>query len=80
MIAPIRFDILQTFDILKYADPAMTAIFWIWMVVFILLGIVLSYHWREYGYNILAAWLFTAIYFSVGIGLLAGMFIAKTIL
>lgn len=77
MVPTIRFDILQTFDFLRYAEPAMTIIFSIWLGIFILLGIVLSFHWREYGYNIFAAWLFTAFYFAVGIGLLAGMFAAN---
>ena len=77
MISPIRFDGLSTFSLLKYVEPAMPIILSIWLGVFILAGIALSYHWKEYGYNIIAAWIFTFCYFAIGAGLLAGMFIAQ---
>lgn len=74
---PIRFDILSHLNIAKFAGAAMPIVLSLWLGVFILLGIVLSYHWREYGYNIFAAWLFTVLYYVIGVGLIAGMFIAK---
>ena len=78
MINPIRFDTISSFSIVQYIGPAMPIILGIWLIVYVLLGIVLSYHWNQYGYNIIAAWLFVALYFVIGGALIAGMLIATS--
>ena len=73
----IRPDILFTFDLAKFSGTAMGVIFTVWLIVFILLGIVLSFHWRQYSYNVFGAWLFTFLYFTIGIALLIAMAAAQ---
>lgn len=74
---PFQISILSHWNIIKIASVGMPIVFSVWIGVFILLGVVLSFHWREYGYNVIAGWVFTALYFIIGIGFLAGMFMAK---
>jgi hypothetical protein len=50
----------------SFLNIALPAVFALAVLVFIVLGLVLAYHWRKYSYNAAAAWLFQVVYWGGG--------------
>lgn len=64
-------DVAGTPDAVDLISSAMPIIFGIVLLVFVVLGLILAYHWRKYSYNVGAAFLFQVFYWGIG-----GLFIA----
>ncbi|PIR88045.1 MAG: hypothetical protein COU10_01290 [Candidatus Harrisonbacteria bacterium CG10_big_fil_rev_8_21_14_0_10_45_28] len=60
-------------SIIGIIEVAMPIIFFVWLLVFLILGFILKYHWRRYGVEIPKSKKIAVIYFIVGFVLLAGM-------
>lgn len=60
-------------DAIQLIAGIMPMVFTFFLIVFVILGLVLAYHWRKYAYNIGAAFLFQIFYWGIGGLLIAGM-------
>ena len=66
-------NVLVDFEAVKFISGAMPIFFGIAVILFVVLGIVLAYHWRKYSYNSAGAFMFQVFYWVIGVGLLIGM-------
>ena len=66
-------NVFDGFDATKFISGALPIIFGIAVILFVILGIILAYHWRKYSYNSVAAFMFQVFYWVIGAGLLLGM-------
>ena len=56
-------------------EVAMPIIFLVWLLLFVVMGLILRYHWRRYGIEQVKSSKITIIYFSIGGLFILGMLI-----
>jgi len=73
-------NIFESISILELARAGASYIAWILVFIFVVLGIILNYHWKEYAATFVPVQMFRALYFVVGGIIILTMFGAKAMM